>query len=80
MTDPCLEALLNVQPFLDGELSAAESECVRHHFEVCPPCAPALGYFRNLRNAVFRAATAQPAAPADLKTRITRLIEGRPAN
>lgn len=75
MRESCLDALLKIQPYLDGELSAVESESVRHHLHVCAPCAPALGYFRNLRDVVHRAAGALPAAPDHLKTRIKSLIQ-----
>ena len=73
-SDGCLDALLKLYPYLDGELCGPESESVRKHFDLCPPCAPALPYLRSFRNALHRAALDQPGAPLGLKTRIVQSL------
>jgi anti-sigma factor (TIGR02949 family) len=66
----CLEALLKLYPLLDGELGEAEALEIQRHFELCPPCKPALVYVRSFRNALHRAAADQQVAPAPLKHRL----------
>ena len=71
----CLDALLNLQPYLDGELSETDAEVVRRHFELCRPCSPALGYLRNFRDALHRASNnEQMRAPDPLRQRIADLL------
>jgi anti-sigma factor (TIGR02949 family) len=70
----CLDALLKLYPLLDGELGASEAQDVERHFELCPPCKPALIYLRSFRNALHRAAADQQAAPDVLKTRLRELL------
>ena len=66
----CLDALLNLYPYLDGELCGMEAETVRRHFDLCHPCAPALPYLRSFCGALHRASLDQPRAPLGLKGRV----------
>ncbi|MGH7459943.1 MAG: zf-HC2 domain-containing protein [Longimicrobiales bacterium] len=70
----CLDALLQLYPYLDGELCDAEAEAVRRHFELCSPCTPALFYLKAFRNALHRASHRQPAAPAALRARVNAAL------
>ena len=74
MSQSCLEALLKLYPYVDGELPPDESQQVRQHFDLCSPCAPALNYMISFRKALQRAAFAQSAAPPALHDRVSRLI------
>jgi anti-sigma factor (TIGR02949 family) len=78
--DSCLDALLKLQPYLDGELSEEDAELVRRHFELCTPCTPALHYLRAFKEAMKRAGAQQPTAPPELADRIRDLLrKDRPA-
>lgn len=70
----CLDALLKLYPYLDGELSEADAEQVRRHFELCKPCTPALNYLRSFRDSLHRAADDQLKAPDPLRTRLAELL------
>ena len=70
----CIDALLKLYPYLDGELSEADAEMVRRHFELCSPCTPALHYLRSFRDALNRAADDQIKAPDPLRARLTELL------
>ena len=72
--ESCLDALLKLQPYLDGELSEADAEMVRRHFELCAPCTPALHYLRSFKEALKRAGAQQPTAPPEVAARIRELI------
>jgi anti-sigma factor (TIGR02949 family) len=76
--ESCLDALLKLYPYLDGELSEDEAETIRRHFELCSPCTPALNYLRNFRNALHRAAHEQSAAPPELRARVEELLRQNP--
>ena len=73
----CLDALLKLYPYLDGELAVEEAEQVRRHFELCAPCTPALHYLRSFRDALQRASGDLPAAPPELKLRISQLLRSQ---
>ena len=66
----CLDVLLQLYPYLDGELCDSEAEQVRRHFDLCHPCTPALLYLKAFRNALHRASDRQPVAPAALRVRV----------
>ncbi|MGH7461317.1 MAG: zf-HC2 domain-containing protein [Longimicrobiales bacterium] len=68
--DSCLDALLKLYPYLDGELGDSDAEVVRLHFDLCSPCTPALLYLRSFRNALHRASIDQPPAPEHVRHRI----------
>ena len=71
----CLDALLNLQPYLDGELSEADAEVVRRHFELCKPCSPALTYLRSFRDAVHRASSSDTLrAPDTLRSKLAEQL------
>jgi anti-sigma factor (TIGR02949 family) len=72
--DSCLDALLKLQPYLDGELSEEDAELVRRHFELCAPCTPALHYLRSFKEALKRAGSLQPGAPPEVTARIRELL------
>jgi anti-sigma factor (TIGR02949 family) len=75
--DSCQDALLKLYPYLDGELCPDEADVVRRHFDLCPPCTPALLYLRSFRNALYRASADQPTAPVDLKLRLHQLLRAQ---
>ncbi|MGH7471738.1 MAG: anti-sigma factor family protein [Longimicrobiales bacterium] len=75
--DSCLDALLKLHPFLDGELCPDEAETVRRHFDLCPPCTPALLYLRSFRNALYRASADQAKAPPELKVRLHAVLRAQ---
>ena len=70
----CLDALLKLQPYLDGELSEADAELVRLHFELCAPCTPALHYLRSFKEALKRAGSQQSGAPPEVAARLHELL------
>ena len=70
----CLEALLKLYPYLDGELDPADAEVVRRHFELCAPCTPALNYLKSFRDALHRASSEQMRAPDILRQRINQAL------
>ena len=72
--ESCLDALLKLQPYLDGELSEADAEIVRRHFELCAPCTPALHYLRSFKEALQRASAQLPPAPPELADRLRELL------
>jgi anti-sigma factor (TIGR02949 family) len=72
--ESCIDALLKLQPYLDGELSEADAENVRRHFELCAPCTPALHYLRSFKDALQRASGQLPQAPPELVERLRELI------
>ena len=73
----CLDALLKLQPYLDGELSAEEAEKVRLHFELCAPCTPAMRYLKSFQNSLRRASADLPVAPPELKQRISDILRAQ---
>ena len=75
----CLTALLNLYPYLDGELKEDEATEVRRHFELCTPCTPALNYLRSFRNALYRAAAGQGGAPTHVQQRVRQLLDSASA-
>lgn len=74
-SDTCREALERVNEFLDGELSAADAETLKRHFERCQQCYPVLKYCKSFQDAMERAACCQCCAPADLKQKIAELLK-----
>jgi mycothiol system anti-sigma-R factor len=70
----CLDALLKLYPYLDGELSEADAAEVRRHFELCHPCTPALHYLRSFRDSLHRASDDQLKAPDLLRSRLNELL------
>jgi anti-sigma factor (TIGR02949 family) len=72
--ESCLDALLKLQPYLDGELSEEDAEMVRRHFELCTPCTPALHYLRSFKEAMKRAGTQLPGAPPEVAARVKELL------
>lgn len=70
---PCEEALRLVNEYLDGELENVPRHQVRRHFEACGRCYPHLKFESAYREAVRRAAAGE-SAPAELKTKVGRLL------
>lgn len=68
-----------VTPFVDGELSAVDSELVATHIARCPPCHSKVSSERSVR-ALLGAKRSQlcvSCAPAALKSRCATLAAGR---
>lgn len=74
-TDPCRDALERVYEFLDGELSPADADALKLHFQRCQQCYPVLKYCKSFQDAMERAACCQCCAPEDLKQKIAELLK-----
>ena len=58
--------------YLDGELSEEESERVRAHREMCPPCN---AFLNTLKSTIaLLAATRRAKAPASFRNRLSEMI------
>lgn len=77
MTEPigCQEALQRLYEYLDGELTPASAQEVRHHIEVCEACYPGVRFTTEFRDALHRAARGQPVCPDALRKKIAGLLE-----
>lgn len=71
-TISCLEVHHNLQFFLDGELSHAESEAMGQHLAMCPPCQSAQAFQMQLRTTI--ASKAVDPAPDMLKNKIASAL------
>jgi len=69
----CKEALIRLQEYLDGEISALTRDEVREHFEKCDRCYPHLRLEESFRDAVQRV-TKGEAAPPGLRDRLLAAI------
>lgn len=64
----CEDFATQLEAWLDGELTAAQTAACEMHLADCPRCAAALAERRHLRVALRELATVQP--PADLRAAI----------
>jgi anti-sigma factor (TIGR02949 family) len=71
----CQEALERLYEYLDGELTPASADEVRHHVEVCEACYPEVKFTTEFRDALHRAARGQPVCPRSLREKVRRLLE-----
>lgn len=65
----CARTLRELDVFLDGELSDAQHEAIRHHLDGCMDCLGAFDFHAELKQ-VIAAKCQNDEMPADLLTRI----------
>lgn len=66
------EARRLASDYFDGELDEQESERVRSHLEMCPPCN---AFFNTLKSTIaLLAATRAAKAPASFRNRLSAMI------
>lgn len=75
----CLEALENLHPYLDGELTQELEAAVRRHLAACARCFPRFELERVFLRFV-EARTRAQAAPVHLKERVFQAIFLRPGD
>lgn len=73
----CKSALALIEPYIDGELDAAQSAEVQRHIDECHDCAAAHRRLTNL-SADLRALAPRYAAPQELRSRIMQSIRRQP--
>jgi anti-sigma factor RsiW len=73
----CQSALLLMEPYLDGELDAAQTAEVRQHLEGCPDCATAHQRLARL-STDLRTLAPRYAPPDDLRNRIMQGTRRQP--
>lgn len=66
----CRAARPKIGPYLDGQLSAAESRALSAHLDSCPTCRETLEEVRFAREALRRSADSSIPVPPDLCSRI----------
>jgi anti-sigma factor (TIGR02949 family) len=72
----CKSALSLIEPYIDGELDAAQAAEVQRHLDECPDCAAVHRRFANL-STDLRTLAPRYTAPEELRSRIMQGI-GRP--
>ena len=73
----CEQALESLEAYLDGELSEAHVQQIRHHLSRCYPCTERASFEEQLRVLVRRGCVDH--APPELLARIRRqLLVGLP--
>ncbi len=72
--DGCLQALADLESYLDGELPDARLASIRQHIEACFPCTGRATFEEQLR-ALVRDGCAE-SAPSSLITRIEAILAG----
>ena len=71
----CAEVLAEVFLYLDGEMTSARRELIRHHIDECSPCVRKYGIEQEVRAVVHRCC-GNDLAPATLRARVvSRLHE-----
>ena len=70
----CEETLRELELFLDGEMSAAEFEHVRHHLEECLECLQIFDFHAELRM-VIRSKCREEKIPPGLLTKVQACFE-----
>ena len=73
--DSCRKALERVYELIDNELTPAEAEELKVHFEKCKSCYPVLRFCQSFQDAMHRAADCQCCAPPELKAKIAELLK-----
>jgi anti-sigma factor (TIGR02949 family) len=71
----CEDAFRKVDDYLDRELSAEELAHIRDHLDICAACASEFEFERSVLDGV-RSKLRRVAAPPDLLSRISRLLNG----
>ena len=71
----CEEAFRRLDDFLDRELSAAETELVREHLEICAGCAREFRFEASVLHGV-RGKLRQLDVPVELQARVLVALEG----
>jgi anti-sigma factor (TIGR02949 family) len=74
----CHHALERLYEFLDGELEPDQMDEMRRHIETCERCYPHIRMTTEFKEALRRAALAQPCCPDDLRHRIAHLLQQEP--
>ena len=68
----CEEALHEIWPYLDGELTDEKREVIKAHLDDCPPCVDAQDFEAELRKVI--AQKCRDEVPESLRTRIAEAI------
>ncbi len=71
--DDCNETLRELYLFLDGELTEADREHIRHHLDDCSPCLEAFDFEAELRLVIKSRCT--ESVPESLRDRIARALD-----
>jgi len=71
----CDDALDRIEPFLDGELEAAEADRLRSHLEGCRACAAELALAERIQTELR--ALPQPDCPPEILERVVRTGRGQ---
>jgi mycothiol system anti-sigma-R factor len=69
----CNDTLRELYGYLDGEITDADREHIRHHLDDCSPCLEAFDFEAELRMVVRNRCVDQ--VPDDLRERIARAIQ-----
>ena len=75
----CSHACALLEPYLDGELDAAEGRALEAHLDTCPGCADALSRLDALRRKL-RDPALRHAAPAALRARLRGVADATSAD
>jgi mycothiol system anti-sigma-R factor len=71
--DDCNDTLRELYGYLDGEITDADREHIRHHLDDCSPCLEAFDFEAELRMVVRNRCVDQ--VPDELRERIARAIQ-----
>jgi mycothiol system anti-sigma-R factor len=69
----CRDCLVNLDPYLDRELTDNELEEVRRHLADCPPCEELYQLRTNLKRLV-KVCCDQGVAPESLRSRLRSIL------
>jgi mycothiol system anti-sigma-R factor len=68
----CQDALHTLYHYLDGELTAARREAIKHHLDQCQPCLHAFDFEAEIKVVVARSCRDQ--VPEQLRRKIAEAI------
>lgn len=69
----CTEAVRQLWPYLDDEVSAADRAAIAAHLDICRRCCGQLEFARELRGFLGRSAALQQ--PEDVRTRMEAFLD-----
>ena len=66
---PCTEVLEQVYSYLDGEMSIADCDQIKHHLDECGPCLREFGLEEAVKRLVAKHCGCDP-VPSELRTTV----------